>query len=96
GGCDAIELTLLFAAAVAAVPASLTRKMAGLFAGVIAIAVLNLVRVVSLWVIGTQWRGAFDLAHFTLWPFVLLCVTMLLFARWLEFAAPPPAADRAG
>ncbi|MEI6467744.1 MAG: hypothetical protein WCQ89_23690, partial [Verrucomicrobiota bacterium] len=36
GGCDAIELTLLFAAAVAAFPASFTRKIAGLFAGVIA------------------------------------------------------------
>lgn len=94
GGCDAIELTLLFLAAVAAYPADPARKLVGLMAGVVAIAALNLLRVVSLWLIGVQWRSAFDLAHFTLWPFVLLCATMLLFARWLQFAAHQTAADK--
>lgn len=89
-GCDAIELSLLFVAAVLAVPAGLGRKLVGLVAGLGLVALLNLVRILTLWVIGTHWRGGFEFAHFSLWPFLLVCGTLAVFVGWLRYAVRPP------
>jgi exosortase/archaeosortase family protein len=66
--------------------------------GAAAIASLNIVRVVTLWVIGRHWRAAFDTAHFTIWPFLIILFTAGAFLLWLRLvakgrhAAPGPAA----
>jgi len=85
-GCDGIELSLLLAAAIVVFPASARRKMAGLAAGLILIALLNYLRVVSLWLIGVHWRAGFDLVHYNLWPLLLICVVLLFFVSWLKHA----------
>lgn len=89
-GCDGIELTLLLAAGILAFPSDARRKLIGLAAGIAVIAGLNLVRVVCLWMVGVHWRSGFDIAHFGVWPFLLLCATMIFFVGWLRYAATGP------
>lgn len=86
-GCDGIELSLLLAAAILAFPAQAGRKLIGIAAGLAAIAVCNYVRVLSLWLVGTHWRAAFDFAHFSVWPFVFICFTLVVFVAWLRCSA---------
>ena len=91
GGCDGLELTLLLAAAILAFPAGAGRKLIGLAVGGAVIAGMNYVRVVSLWLIGAHWPAAFDVAHFTVWPFLLLGATLAVFVAWLWYASLAPA-----
>lgn len=86
-GCDGIELSLMFGAAVISFPAALRRKVAGMLLGLILIALLNLIRVVSLWLIGVHWFTGFDLMHFGLWPVILIGATLGIFLAWLQWAA---------
>jgi exosortase H (IPTLxxWG-CTERM-specific) len=57
-GCNGIETALLFGSAVLAFPAPWRRRLAGLLVGFLAIQLINLVRVVSLFWIGAH-RPAF-------------------------------------
>lgn len=81
-GCDALELSLLLAAGLLAYPAGLAWKLGGLAGGFAGLAVLNFIRVVSLWIVGVHWRGAFDLVHFNLWPALLAGAAGLFFIAW--------------
>ena len=86
-GCDGIELSLLLAAAIVAFPATCRRKLIGLGLGLGLIALLNYLRVVSLWIVGVHWRAGFDFIHFNLWPLLLICGVLVFFMAWLRPAA---------
>jgi exosortase H (IPTLxxWG-CTERM-specific) len=93
-GCDAVEPCFLFLAAVIAFPAALKRKLPGLLLGVIALAGVNLLRIVSLYLVGLYRPGAFEFMHIEAWQvgFILLAVVLWLF--WILWALPPMAARR--
>lgn len=99
GGCDGLELTILLSAAVLAFPMGFRWKLTGLMAGAVAIACLNHLRVVSLWMVGIHWPAGFEIAHFCVWPFLMLCATIAIFLGWLRqsgtsVSASGPPADR--
>ena len=54
-GCDAIQVCALLVSAVIAFPAPLWHKLKGILAGVVILQVLNLLRIMSLFVIGATW-----------------------------------------
>lgn len=85
-GCDAVEVSLLLAVAIVTFPARARWKLVGLILGLAAIALLNLIRILTLWLIGVHWRAVFDFVHFSLWPFVFICFTLVLFVAWLRRA----------
>lgn len=87
-GCDAIELTLLLCLAILLFPLPWKRRLTGALAAVLVIAVINFVRIVSLWIVGVNWHPAFDVVHFSVWPFALICAAMATFMLWLRMAAP--------
>lgn len=87
-GCDAIEPTLLLGVAMLSFPALVRQKFAGLLVGATALAALNVVRVVTLWLIGRHWHDALDVAHFTIWPFLIIVFALFVFIRWLRHVAP--------
>lgn len=92
-GCDSVELTLLVVVAMLCFPVAWRWRLAGAVSAIGLIALLNFVRIVSLWIIGVCWNGAFDFAHFSVWPFVLVCGAIAVFASWLRFAVPQPRAS---
>ncbi len=87
-GCDAAEPTLLLCVAMLLFPLPWVRRLLGAAAAVLLIAVINFVRIVSLWIVGVNWNGAFDVVHFSVWPFALICMAMATFMLWLRVAMP--------
>ena len=58
-GCNGVEAMLIFLAAVLAFPASWKSRLAGLGLGILAIQVVNLVRVVALFLTGIYFPKIF-------------------------------------
>jgi exosortase H (IPTLxxWG-CTERM-specific) len=85
-GCDALEPSWLFCAAVLAFPAPWRRRLPGIFAGVVIILALNLVRIVSLYFIGIHLPGFFEMMHLELWPVIFIFVALLLWIGWISWA----------
>jgi len=90
-GCDAIEPSALFLAAVLAFPASLKSKLPGLFIGTLVLAIVNLVRIVTLFYTGIFYPKWFEIMHVDVWQpiFIILSLTFwIIWAWWATRAAP--------
>jgi len=81
-GCNGVETALLFGSAVLAFPAPWKRRLAGLALGLVAIQIINLVRVVSLFWIGVHKPSLFSSSHTVLWQSVVVLCGVLLFLLW--------------
>jgi len=88
-GCNGVETMLIFVSAVLAFPASWAARAAGLVLGVLAIQVVNLVRVVALFLTGAYFPRLFDASHTVIWQTVVILFGVLLWIFWASrFAAP--------
>ena len=86
-GCNGVEAALILVAAMLAFPASWRKKLAGIAAGLLAVQLLNVVRVVSLFYLGQWSLAAFEWAHLYLWQALIMIdvlVVWLLWLRWLR------------
>ena len=81
-GCNGVETALLFGAAVLAFPASWARRLLGLVVGFLAIQVLNLFRVITLFWIGLHRPALFNSSHTVIWQSVVVLFGVLLFLLW--------------
>jgi archaeosortase B (VPXXXP-CTERM-specific) len=82
--CTSTIFTAIFASAAIAWPSTIREKLIGIFMGATVLFVINLVRIVSLYYIGSDFPGFFDLAHFFLWQIVLILLTVGLWMLWME------------
>lgn len=87
-GCNGVETALLFGAAVLAFPASWVRRSIGLAAGFLAIQVLNLFRVVTLFWVGLHRPVLFNSSHTVIWQSVVVLFGVLLFLLWASKQRP--------
>lgn len=97
-GCNGVEACIMLAAAVFAYPADLRAKLTGLLVGAVAIQLLNLVRIISLFYL-VQWSArAFEFAHLYLWQALIMLDVLLVWLAWLrwvtrrQYAAEPAGA----
>ena len=90
-GCNGVEAMLVLLAAVLAFPAPWQFKIPGVVLGILAVQVLNLVRIVSLFYLG-QWNAAvFEWAHLYLWQVLIMLdvlIVWLVWMRWVNRAKP--------
>jgi exosortase/archaeosortase family protein len=86
--CDAMDVLLLFAAATCAYPASWRRRALGIAAACVSMAVINVTRVVLLYLIGLHAPARFDLFHMQLFPLVIVIVTAAGFLAWTRSLPP--------
>jgi exosortase H (IPTLxxWG-CTERM-specific) len=94
-GCNGVETLLIFLAAVLAFPAPWKARLAGLALGAVAIQLVNLVRVVALFLTGAYFPSFFDSSHTVIWQTLVIAFGVLLWVFWANrFAAPRPAAAR--
>ncbi len=95
-GCNGVEAMLIFLAAVLAFPASWKSRLTGLVLGILAIQVINLVRVVALFLTGVYFPRLFDSSHTVIWQTVVILFGVLLWIFWANrFAAPVAPAEPA-
>ena len=90
-GCNGVETALLFGSAVLAFPAPWKSRLLGLAAGFIAIQIINLVRVVSLFLIGAHRPSLFSASHTVVWQSVVVLCGVLLFLLWASREQRKPA-----
>jgi exosortase/archaeosortase family protein len=85
-GCDAVEAIALYVCAVLAFPLPFLKKLFGMIAGALLLSILNLVRIVSLFLIGVYSRRIFDLMHIDVWQALYIFFAVLLWIFWLTWA----------
>lgn len=83
-GCDGIEPAWIFSAAVMAFPKPLRRKLAVLPVGIILILAVNVVRIVSLFLIGWRLPLIFPFAHLELWPAAFMVLVIVMWVWWVR------------
>jgi exosortase H (IPTLxxWG-CTERM-specific) len=94
-GCNGVEAAILLAAAILAFPATLRSRAIGLLAGVVAIQLLNVVRLSSLFWLGEHYRQVFDLFHVGVWQSLVILAAISFFVLWsVKFAEIPLARTR--
>lgn len=89
-GCDAVEPFWFFCAGVLASPMPFARKLPGILTGAVLILSLNLVRIVSLFLIGLHLPGFFSTAHLEIWPALFIVVGLVLWIGWIRWAKRTP------
>lgn len=88
-GCNGVEAMLIFLAAVLAFPAAWKARLSGLALGILAIQVVNLIRVVALFLTGVYFPRLFDTSHTVIWQTVVILFGVLLWIFWANrYAAP--------
>jgi exosortase H (IPTLxxWG-CTERM-specific) len=88
-GCNGVEAMLIFLAAVLAFPASWRSRLLGLGLGILVIQVVNLIRVVALFLTGAYLPRFFDTSHTVIWQTLVILTGVLLWIFWANrFAAP--------
>ncbi len=85
-GCDAVEPTWLLCAAILAFPGSWKRRFIGMLAGIVALQLLNVIRIISLYWIGSRFPSAFPSLHLEIWPTAFIVVAIALFVGWKGWA----------
>jgi exosortase/archaeosortase family protein len=90
-GCDAVEPSALFVAAVLASPVVLRRKIPAVLLGTALLLVLNLVRIVTLYLTARYARSIFDTMHLDVWQAAFIVLAIFFWAVWASWVrrAPP-------
>ena len=100
-GCNGVEATLVLFAAMLAFPAPWKHKVVGLIIGILAVQLLNILRVISLFYLG-QWNyDVFEWAHLYVWQALIMLDVLVVWLIWVrrvpylspagEPPGPPPA-----
>ena len=82
--CTAIGPVVLFMGAVAAYPSPLKTKGAGVLLGVTALSFVNLIRVMSLFWIGSNFPQYLGVAHLLIWQTAIIVLAITLWLFWVE------------
>ena len=82
--CTLVGPLLLYLAAVIAYPASLASKASGAALGLAVLAGLNVVRLVSLFYVGTYAPEYLDVAHLVIWQGLMVLTVVALWLSWVQ------------
>jgi len=94
-GCNGVEAVILLAAAILAFPATLRSRLIGVTVASVAIELLNLVRLSSLFWLGEHNRRVFDFVHIAVWQTLIILAAISIFILWSwKFAEKPLARSR--
>jgi exosortase H (IPTLxxWG-CTERM-specific) len=93
--CNGAWAHLILLASVLAYPASAHAKLRGLLVMQPLLFALNVVRVVSLFLIGLYQLALFRATHVYVWQFLIIGFALALFLAWAERSTPQDARDAA-
>jgi exosortase/archaeosortase family protein len=83
-GCTALIPTSIYICAVLAYPGKLKYKVWGIGLGIFCLYALNLVRTVSLFLVGSHFSSFFDTAHLLLWQPLVILAAVILWLFWVR------------
>ena len=82
---------LIYSACVMAFPASWSARLWGVPLGCLAIFGFNLLRIVTLLLVGRHWNSAFDFFHVYFWQATLIAMIVSVLYGWIRFFVPQTA-----
>lgn len=84
-GCDAIAPMILYAVSILAFPIAFSKKWKSILTGILALALLNIVRIASLYFIGNSGNASlFKVMHENIWPIIFIVFTLFLWLNWIR------------
>ena len=83
-GCNGVEAMVILLAAIVAYPASWKARGIGLALGIGVVQLVNLVRVVALFLTGAYLPRFFDSSHTLVWQTVVILVALLVWVYWAK------------
>jgi len=82
--CTALIPIVIFISAVLAFPSTAKQKIIGIMLGIVGLFVLNLVRTVSLFFIGSSFsESVFEIAHMLVWQSLMIILAIILWLVWV-------------
>jgi exosortase H (IPTLxxWG-CTERM-specific) len=88
--CNGIEAVIMLVSAMVAFPTRWSHKLIGVVLGTLAIQLLNLVRIISLYYL-FQWNKTwFDWFHNYIWQALIILDALVMFLLWLRYLPRPP------
>lgn len=93
--CNGFLPTAIYVAAVLAFPCPMRARVWGVLLGVPAIQAINVLRVVTLMVLGAHWPAAFERMHIYFWQTLVITCTMAVWMTWVETFAGRDETHRA-
>lgn len=84
-GCNGVEATIVLIAAVIAFPASWKARACAIVLGFIAIQIMNLARIISLFYLGNWNMEFFEWIHLYLWPALIMLDVLIVFIVYLRY-----------
>ena len=82
--CTAVGPMLLFVGAVAVYPTPLRGKGLGILLGVVILTAVNLIRIMSLFWVGSAYPQHLDTAHLLIWQPAIIILAIVLWLFWVE------------
>ena len=92
-GCNGVEAIVFVCAAMFAFDAPLLRRLAGVVIAAVVLQGLNIIRIVSLYLIGLKRPEIFETAHLAIWQTLMFAAAVFLFLIWTNRVAPRHAAS---
>ncbi len=86
-GCNGLITSLIFISGVLAFPARWRAKAVGAIGGLVAIQLINLVRIVSLFYIGIYLPRFFSESHIFVWQSLVILAGVSLWVVWARHAS---------
>lgn len=84
-GCNGVEAMIVLVAAIVMFPATWAQRLKGLMWGLLAIQVLNIARIISLFYLG-QWNEVwFEWAHLYVWQALIMLDALIVFLVWIRY-----------
>lgn len=84
-GCNGVEATIVLIAAVVAFPATWRARVMAIGLGFMAIQLLNIVRIISLFYLGNWNLDIFSWVHLYLWPALIMLDVLIVFIVYLRY-----------
>jgi len=85
-GCDGLTPIMLLVTGILVYPVAFKWKGPGLLFGISTLWFLNLIRIVSLFVVGIYLPNMFEIFHVEIWQAIFIVIAVLLWFYWLVWA----------
>jgi len=84
-GCNGVEAAIVLIAAVVAFPGSWKARASAIVLGFLAIQVMNIARIISLFYLGNWNTDFFEWIHLYLWPTLIMLDVLIVFIVYLRY-----------
>lgn len=84
-GCNGVEAAIVLVAAIIAFPARWRDRLLAIGLGFLAIQMINLARIISLFYLGNWNMAAFSWIHLYLWPALIMLDVLIVFTVYLRY-----------